>query len=198
MWPVATYGTLFITHCLRLNLQLHTIDSVRTCRISSFCTVAWQLARFQLTRRIARSLGDSWASCQLLVRFGIARWRAENDDDAVLKYAATHFTRRPFDWLFKPNNHLATRTWFVDRWYTAGGLLALCNYVLTQLHVLSLFRYVLRLVAFDSFYWRILWWWWWWAKTLKTEECRLAVWAKIFKSTWLACLGLPLATLLQK
>ena len=51
----------FITHWL--NLQLHTIDLVRTCRISSFCTVAWQLARFQLTRRIARSLGDSWASC---------------------------------------------------------------------------------------------------------------------------------------
>ena len=38
--------TLYITHCLRLNLQLHTIDLVRTCRISSFCTVAWQLARF--------------------------------------------------------------------------------------------------------------------------------------------------------
>ena len=50
-------------HCLRLNLQLHTIDLVRTCRISSFCTVAWQLARFQLTRRIARSLGDSRVSC---------------------------------------------------------------------------------------------------------------------------------------
>jgi len=31
--------------------------------VSSFCTVAWQLARFQLTRRIARSLGDSGASC---------------------------------------------------------------------------------------------------------------------------------------
>ena len=57
--------TLSITHCLRLNLQLHTIDLVSTCRISSFCTVAWQLARFQLTRRIARSLGDSWASCTL-------------------------------------------------------------------------------------------------------------------------------------
>ena len=55
--------TLSITHCLRLNLQLHTIDLVRTCRLSSFCIVAWQLARFQLTRRIARSLGDSWASC---------------------------------------------------------------------------------------------------------------------------------------
>jgi len=55
--------TLSITHCLRLNLKLHTIDLVRTCRISSFCTVAWQLASFQLTRRIARSLGDSWASC---------------------------------------------------------------------------------------------------------------------------------------
>ena len=49
----------FITHWLQLNLQLHTIDLVRTCRISSFCTVAWQLARFKLTRRIARSLGDS-------------------------------------------------------------------------------------------------------------------------------------------
>ena len=55
--------TLSIAHCLRLNLQLHAIHLVRTCRISSFCTVPWQLARFQLTRRIARSLGDSWASC---------------------------------------------------------------------------------------------------------------------------------------
>jgi len=56
--------TLFMTHCLRLNLQLHTIRLVRTCRISSFCTVAWQLSRLLLTRRIARSLGDSWASCK--------------------------------------------------------------------------------------------------------------------------------------
>ena len=55
--------TLCITHCLRLNLQLHTIDLVRTCRISSFWTVARHLARFQLTRRIARPLGDSWGSC---------------------------------------------------------------------------------------------------------------------------------------
>ena len=59
--------TLSITHCLRLNLQLRTIDLVRSCRISSFCTVAWQLARFQLARRIARSLGDSWASCTFLL-----------------------------------------------------------------------------------------------------------------------------------
>ena len=57
--------TLSITHCLRLNLQLHTIDFVRTCCISSFCTVAWQLAKFQLTWRIVQSLGDSWASCCL-------------------------------------------------------------------------------------------------------------------------------------
>ena len=49
----------FITLWLQLNLQLQTIDLVRTCRICSFCAVAWQLARFQLTRRIARSLGDS-------------------------------------------------------------------------------------------------------------------------------------------
>jgi len=53
---------MFITHCLQLNLQLHNFDLFKTCRTSSFCTVAWQLARFQLTPRIARSLGDSWAS----------------------------------------------------------------------------------------------------------------------------------------
>ena len=57
--------TLFMTHCLWLNLQLHAISLVRTCRISSFCTVAWQLARLLLTSRIARSLGDSWASCYI-------------------------------------------------------------------------------------------------------------------------------------
>jgi len=55
---------LFMTHCLQLNLQLHTIGLFRTCCTSSFCTVAWQLARFQLTRRITRSLGDRWASCR--------------------------------------------------------------------------------------------------------------------------------------
>ena len=32
---------LFMTHCLQLNLQLHTIGLVMTCRMSSFCTVAW-------------------------------------------------------------------------------------------------------------------------------------------------------------
>jgi len=46
--------------------QLPTADTwFRTCSTSSFCTVAWQLAKFQLTRRIARSLGDSWASSLL-------------------------------------------------------------------------------------------------------------------------------------
>ena len=39
----STIVDLFMTqsHCLQLNLQLHTIGLVRTCRISSFCTVAW-------------------------------------------------------------------------------------------------------------------------------------------------------------
>ena len=37
----STVVGLFMTHCLQLNLQLHTIALVRTCRISSFCTVAW-------------------------------------------------------------------------------------------------------------------------------------------------------------
>jgi len=54
---------MFITHRPTLTLQLHNFDLFRTCRTSSFCTVAWQLARFQLTRCIARSLGDGWASC---------------------------------------------------------------------------------------------------------------------------------------
>ena len=56
---------LFMTHCLRLNLQLHTISLVRTCHISSFCIVAWQLARLLLTRHITRSLSDNWASCNV-------------------------------------------------------------------------------------------------------------------------------------
>jgi len=37
----STAVSLFMTHCFRLNLQLHTISLVRTCRTSSFCTVAW-------------------------------------------------------------------------------------------------------------------------------------------------------------
>ena len=54
---------MFITHCPTVTLQLLNFDLLRTCRTSSFCTVAWQLARFQLTRHIVRSLGDSGASC---------------------------------------------------------------------------------------------------------------------------------------
>ena len=54
---------MFSTHRRTLTIQLHNFDLFRTCHTSSFCTVVWQLARFQLTRRIARSLGDSWASC---------------------------------------------------------------------------------------------------------------------------------------
>jgi len=54
---------MFITHQTTVTLQLHNFDFFRTCRTNSFCTVAWQLSRFQLTRRIARFLGDSWASC---------------------------------------------------------------------------------------------------------------------------------------
>ena len=53
---------MFITHRPTLTLQLHNFHLFRTCRTSSFYTVAWQLARFQLTRRIVRSLRDSWAS----------------------------------------------------------------------------------------------------------------------------------------
>ena len=53
---------MLITHRPTLTLQLYNFDLLRTCRISSFCIVAWQLARFQLTWRIARFLDNSWAS----------------------------------------------------------------------------------------------------------------------------------------
>ena len=56
---------MFITHRPTLTLQPHNFDLFRTCHTSSFWTVAWQLARFQLTRRIAWSLGDSWTSCYI-------------------------------------------------------------------------------------------------------------------------------------
>ena len=58
---------MFITHRPTLTLQHQNFDLFRTCRTSSFCTIAWQLARFQLTRRMARSLGDNWASCSTLL-----------------------------------------------------------------------------------------------------------------------------------
>ena len=59
---------MFITHRPTVTLQLHNFDLFRTWRTSSFCTVARQLARFRkLTRRIARSPGDSWPSCTFLV-----------------------------------------------------------------------------------------------------------------------------------
>jgi len=56
---------MFITHRPTVTVELHNFDLFRTCRrpTSSFCNVARQLARFQLRRRIARSLGDSGASC---------------------------------------------------------------------------------------------------------------------------------------
>jgi len=65
---------MFITHRPTLTLQLHNFHLFRTCRTSSFRTVAWQLARFQLTWRIARSLGDSWASCCLNCTFAEFFW----------------------------------------------------------------------------------------------------------------------------
>ena len=58
---------MFTAHRPTWTLQLHNFDLFRTCRTSSFCTVAWQLARFQLTGRVARSIGDSWASCFLWI-----------------------------------------------------------------------------------------------------------------------------------
>ena len=66
---------MFISH--RPTLTLHSSNFITSiCRTSIFCTVAWQLARFQLTRRIARSLGDSWASCSIFADLRAnSQWR---------------------------------------------------------------------------------------------------------------------------
>jgi len=56
---------MFITHCPTVTLQLHNFDLFRAC---SFCTVAWQLARFQPTDA---SRGPS-AIAELLVVFSPA------------------------------------------------------------------------------------------------------------------------------
>ena len=114
---------LSITHCLRLNLQLHTIDLVRTCRISSFCTVLWQLARFQLTRRIARSLGDSWASCLLL--------HVEWPEMPPYKLFLTYYVRR-FVWRHAVASCglafvLRSRLMFIYCWYLTCKSKIGCN-----------------------------------------------------------------------
>jgi len=60
---------MLITRCPTVTLQLHNSDLFRTCRTSSFCTVAWQLARFQLTdallgpSAIAELLVIGWCMC---------------------------------------------------------------------------------------------------------------------------------------
>ena len=69
---------MFIIHRPALTLQLHKFDLFRTWRTSSFCTVARQLVRFQLTRRIARSLGDSWACCCNNCTLSWYFWLADN------------------------------------------------------------------------------------------------------------------------
>ena len=57
---VAFTARCYACAVLAMGLCLSVCLSVTSrCRTSSFCTVAWKLARFQLTRRIARSIGDS-------------------------------------------------------------------------------------------------------------------------------------------
>jgi len=59
-------GCTCLLHIAPLLLSSFTTSVLfRTCHTSSFCIVAWQLERSQLTWRITRSLGDSWASCVL-------------------------------------------------------------------------------------------------------------------------------------
>jgi len=53
---------MFIRHYPTVTFQLHNFDLFRTCYTY---TVAWQLARFQLTLRIAELLVDTVACFEL-------------------------------------------------------------------------------------------------------------------------------------
>ena len=102
---------MFITHRPTLTLQLHNFDLFRTCRTSSFCTVAWQLARFQLKRRIARSLGDSWASCRNYFTQHWSEWK-----NAAVQWemsAARFLVRATYS---HAEVHTATCIWSARRW----------------------------------------------------------------------------------
>ena len=90
---------IFITHRLTLTLQLHNFNLFRTCRASSFYTVAWQLARFQLTRRIARSFlwhFNLWSSYfhvplttvhhMLMTNYELLRWLVETPSRDIRHY----------------------------------------------------------------------------------------------------------------
>jgi len=76
----------------------------RTCRTSSFCTVAWQLARFQLTRRIARSLGDSWASCAFSLHFVLSffNWQQRAPHYGVVSECVSLVNWRRWSWWNSP------------------------------------------------------------------------------------------------
>jgi len=82
MTPIGQWKRLDrVTVAYTVTLRLHNFDLFRTRCTSSFCTVAWQLARFQLTRRIARSLGDSWASCSC---------QSSDHSAIIVKHACKH------------------------------------------------------------------------------------------------------------
>ena len=84
----STVVGLFKTRFCRTGQLAKTDTWFRTCRTSSFCTVAWQLARFQLTRRITRSLCDSSASCISNSNKCIGPQSAEGEIHAALIGAA--------------------------------------------------------------------------------------------------------------
>jgi len=90
----------FITHFPTVTLQLHNFDLFRTCRTSSFYTVAWQLPRFQLTRRIARSLGDSWA-CENRMALLLYELGASRNPEILLR--AFKVSVRPLAYLNMPH-----------------------------------------------------------------------------------------------
>ena len=64
VWPIFTKsGTLMQNGSLNLSDVTELNFKNPRWRTAVILKTAWQLARFQLTQRIARSLGDSWASC---------------------------------------------------------------------------------------------------------------------------------------
>ena len=127
---------MFITHWRTVTLhQIHNFDLFWTWRTSSFCTVAWQLARFQLTRCIARSLGDkrsaaSHSSCNDMLAIISSGYQFGQFfyfffAEVMSNYLTTdglknflYFTRP--HWGLRPVSFATSATWLVRHWTRAG------------------------------------------------------------------------------
>jgi len=80
----STVVCLFTTHCLQLNLLLYTIGLVRTCRISSFCTVLrgnWQDYYWQDASRGHSAIAELLVEYEIVPLLSTVRHTSSGLDD---------------------------------------------------------------------------------------------------------------------